>query len=184
MRIAGVIPTWLQTSGGETMTSTYRMTGVALTLATALSGVSVTQAAVDNQRVWDGFVTITSATAQCAAVPGAAIGNTHVSVYRPKIAAADPPSFLSLLGLRSAVTMQNTAEGIYPQFQGPSTYAAVAVTDRAKSLKYNGNTSFSIAPFTVVANTAAVTITGTIGSFFKTSGCTIGIEGAYARRPD
>lgn len=166
------------------MTEYLRASATILTIAALLGTSTVGRAAEDTQLVWEGFVTITDASPQCAAVGGAGAGSTHVSIYRPKIQTKDTNTYLSILHLRSATTLQNTDESFYPQMEGPTTYSGQAITGRAKSSKYNGTSSLGITPFPVKADTATVTITGTIDNYFSTKGCTIQINGVYVQRND
>jgi hypothetical protein len=85
--------------------------GISLALAT-LPG-----AALAAPSAWEGFATITASTPQCAGgtgtgagVDGTATGAMHVSIFRPKIAVTDSPTFLSFVFLRAALTLENASE--------------------------------------------------------------------------
>jgi hypothetical protein len=166
------------------MAEYLRVPTAILTIAALLGLSTAGHAAHDIQVVWEGFVTITDASPQCAAVAGTGAGSTHVSIYRPKIQTKDTNTYLSILQLRSATTLQNTDESFYPQMEGPTTYDGQAITGRAKNVKYNGTSSLAITPFPVKANTATVTIAGTIDNYLSTKGCTITISGVYVQRND
>jgi hypothetical protein len=119
--------------------------------------------AADNQTVWEGFLTVTSSTAQCAP-----IGGTSPTVFT-----------------RAAVTSCNLDETTVPQMAGTGNYKATAINSKAKPFTYNGTYNFTISPIPVVLSTPTVLISsGTLNNFFDTAGCTISFKGTYVKRID
>ena len=106
--------------------------------AGSLALVSIPGAALAAASVWDGFATVTAATTQCSAVSGAAPGDTHVSVFHPKIGSTGGPTFLSFVFLRGAVTQENTSEATVHQMNGSGNYPGFLVGDRATFSQYTG----------------------------------------------
>jgi hypothetical protein len=169
--------------------------GISLALAT-LPG-----AAVAAPSAWEGFATITAATPQCsgingtgtgAGVDGTATGAIHVSIFRPKIAITDSPTFLSFVFLRAALTLENASEATVPQMNGSGNYTGFGIGSRAGFGQYAGTYNLTVVPATITAATPAtisavtdaVAITGTITNFFNTTGCNVTFEGVYVQRID
>ena len=117
--------------------------------AGSLALVSIPGAALAAASVWDGFATVTAATTQCSAVSGAAPGDTHVSVFHPKIGSTGGPTFLSFVFLRGAVTQENTSEATVHQMNGSGNYPGFLVGDRATFSQYTG--TYKIPPSPVKA---------------------------------
>ena len=133
---------------------------------------------------WEGFATITASTPQCSGVGGTAPGSTHISIFRPKIASTDLPTYLSFLLTRAAFTHQNTSESTVHQMNGAGNYAGFEIGSRAAFAEYTGAYNLTLTPATVTAATPSVTIDGTITNFFNATGCTVTFEGAYVLRID
>jgi len=89
----------------EAKTLQARLAAVA---AGCLALASLPGSALAAANAWEGFATVTASTAQCSGVGGTAPGDTHVSIFRPKIATTDTPSFLSFIFVRGAFTQENT----------------------------------------------------------------------------
>lgn len=161
----------------------------AATLAAALSISSAAMnsalAAGDTQAAWEGYATNTASTAQCAGVGGTGVSDTHVSIFRPHILSTDTPTFLSIMHLRAALTLQNTSEATVHQMHGTGNYTGYGVNSRAKGFTYTGGTyTLTITPATIVASTPIVNITGTIKNVFNTAGCNVTFKGVYVKRID
>jgi hypothetical protein len=141
---------------------------------------------------WEGFATITAATPQCAGVDGTATGAIHVSIFRPKIASTDSPTFLSFVFLRDALTLENASEVTVHQMNGSGNYTGFAIGSRAGFGQYAGTYNLTVVPATITpttpatisALTDAVTITGTITNFFTATDCNVTFEGVYVQRID
>ena len=158
-------------------------------LAAIASGVSLALAAPPGVALaahitWEGYATVTASTPQCSGVGGTSPGDTHVSVFRPKIASTDPPTFLSFVFLRAAVTQENANESTVHQMNGSGNYTGFVINSRAGFAQYTGTYNLALSPATVIAATPSVTIDGTITNFLNTAGCTVTFEGAYVLRID
>jgi hypothetical protein len=145
-----------------------------LTISTALAAVAA----------WEGYATVIASTPQCSGVGGTAPGDTHVSIFRPKIASTDSPTFLSFVFLRAAVTQENTSESTVPQMNGSGNYTGFAIGSRAGFGQYTGTYNLTVTPAIVTASTPSVTIDGTITNFWNSTGCNVTFEGVYVERID
>jgi hypothetical protein len=182
----------------ETQTvSRSRLTTMAAGISLALA--TLPGAALAAPSAWEGFATITAATPQCsggtgtgAGLDGTATGAIHVSIFRPKIAGTDPPTFLSFVFLRAALTLENASEATVPQMNGSGNYTGFGIGSRAGFAQYAGTYHLTVVPATITAATPAtisaltdaVAITGTITNFFNTTGCNVTFEGVYVQRID
>jgi hypothetical protein len=135
-------------------------------------------------QAWEGYATVTASTAQCSGLAGTTLGDTQVSIFRPKIASTDLPTFLSFVFLRAAITQENTSESIVHQMNGSGNYTGFAIGSRARFAQYTGTYNLTITPATITAATPSVTIDGRITNFFNTTGCNVTFEGAYVQRID
>lgn len=160
-----------------------RLAAVA-TGAVSLALVLIPGAALAAASVWDGFATVTAATTQCSGVTGAAPGDTHVSVFRPKIGSTEGPTFLSFVFLRGAVTQENTSEATVHQMNGSGNYSAFEISSKAAFSQYTGTYSLTVTPATITAATPSVTIDGTIKNYLNVAGCNVTFVGSYAERLD
>jgi hypothetical protein len=161
----------------------FRLAAVA-TGAVSLALVSIPGAALAADSVWDGFATVTAATTQCSGVGGAAPGDTHVSVFRPKIVSGEGPTFLSFVFLRAAVTQENTSEATVHQMNGSGNYSGFKVSNTAGFSQYTGTYNLTVTPATITAATPSVTIDGTINNYLDVAGCNVTFLGSYAERLD
>jgi hypothetical protein len=161
--------------------------------AMAAGGVSLAVAylpgALAAPNAWEGYATVMASTTQCSGVGGTAPGDTHVSIFRPKIAASDSPTFLSFVFLRAAVTQENTSESTVHQMNGSGNYTGFLIGSRAGFAEYTGTYSLTIIPqpsipATVTVATTSVTINGRITNFFNTAGCNITFTAAYVKQID
>jgi len=169
----------------STQTKALRQTRLAAAAAgtVSLALVSLPGAALAAASVWDGFVTVAAATPQCSGVGGTVPGDTHVSVFRPKITSTEGPSFLSFVFLRAAVTHQNTSEATVPLMNGSGNYTAFLVGNHAAFSQYTGTYNLTVTPAIITAATPSVTIDGTINNYLNVSGCSVTFVGSYAERP-
>src|SRR5262249_3027781 len=91
-------------------------------LAAIASGVSLALATLPGfafaAPAWEGYATVSASTPQCSGVGGTSPGDTHVSMFRPKIASTDSPTFLSFVFLRAALTQENASESTVHQMNG------------------------------------------------------------------
>ncbi len=155
--------------------------GAASVALVVTSGVAL--AAGDTHLAWEGYATNTGSVG-CTGVGGTGTGDTHVSIYRPKLGATDPsPTFLSFMHLRAALTFQNTSAGI-PQMNGAGNYTGVGINSRAKSFSFTGTYKLTVSPNPVVSTTSVVNISGTINNYFNTAGCSVTFKGIYVKRID
>lgn len=150
----------------------------------ALALVTLPGVALAAPRSWEGFATVTASTSECSGVAGAAPGDTHVSIFRPKIASTDPPTFLSFVFLRAALTQENTSESTVHQMNGSGNYTGFAIGAYAGFGQYTGTYNLTVTPATVTAATPAVTVDGTIFNYFNAMGCNVTFEGTYVQRTD
>ena len=151
----------------------------------AVASVPGTAVALDTQAAWQGIATVTaSTTAQCAGVGGTTVTDAMVSVYRPKIASTDTPTYLSFSFLRATFTVENTSETTVHQMHGAGNDDILGVDGRAKFIDGTGTYSLTISPAAVVATTPVVTITGKVNNFFDVVGCDVTFTGVYAKRVD
>jgi hypothetical protein len=165
---------------------TWQSPRLATTAAGAISVAlaSLPGAVLAAASVWDGFATVTAATTKCSGVSGAAPGDTHVSVFRPKIASTEGPTFLSFVFLRGAVTHENTSEATVHQMNGLGNYSGFLVGSHAAFSQYTGTYDITLFPAVITAETPSVTINGTINNFLNVSGCDVSFVGTYAERFD
>jgi len=141
--------------------------------------------AADTQAAWEGFMTVTNNTPQCSGVGGTSVGSTNVSIYRPKIKGSDTNTFLTIMFTRAAIAFQNTSESTIHQMNGSGNYTGAAINSRGKAFSYAGTYSnFVVTPSTVAATTTNVTITGTIGKIWNTTGCDVTFKATYTKRID
>jgi hypothetical protein len=150
----------------------------------SLSLASLPGAALAAAGVWDGFATVFAATPQCSGVSGAAVGDTHVSVFHPLIGSTATPTHLSFVFLRGAVTQENTSETTVHQMNGSGNYSGFMVGSQAGFSQYTGTYKITLFPATITASTPSVTIDGTINNFLNTPGCHVTFVGTYAERLD
>lgn len=142
-------------------------------------------AATDKQLAWDGFLKVTKSTPQCAAagIGGVAVGNEHISVFRPKILAADTPTFISIVHPTAAVAFENTSEAKVPQMHGSGNYAGTGIGGQAKAFIFSGIYKFAISPAHVTATTTEIGIVGTLNNYFGAVGCSVSFDAFYAPQP-
>jgi hypothetical protein len=150
----------------------------------ALALVTLPGVALAKPSTWEGFATVTASTAQCSGVGGTAPGDTHVSIFRPKIASTESPTFLSFVFLRSALTQENASESTVHQMNGSGNYTGFSIGPRANFTQYTGTYNLTVTPATVTVATPTVTIDGTITNYFNTAGCNVTFEGTYVQRID
>ena len=142
-------------------------------------------AAADTQAAWEGFLTVTSSTAQCSGVGGTGVGSTNVSMYRPKIKSTDTNTFLSLIQTRAAIAFQNSSETTIKQMNGSGNYGGSGINGRGKAFSYTATYSnFKVTPSPVTASTTNVMITGTINNMWSVTGCNVTFKSTYTKRID
>jgi hypothetical protein len=154
-------------------------TAMGAVVSGAIVSLPGTPRAADTQAAWQGFAITTANTAACAGVGGSNVGDTYVSIYRPKINPSDTATFLSFIRLRSALALQNTSEATIHQMNGSGKYSGDAIDKRAKSFTYASTYSFTVAPHPVTSTTGIVKITGTFNDYYGNAGCNLTIEGTY-----
>jgi hypothetical protein len=160
-------------------------------LAAAVFGcASGTAVAADTQAAWEGFMQITGITGvpgACAGVGGAAVGDIHVSIYRPHILSTDTPTFLSVVFLRAAFTLENGSEITNPQMRGSGADTTRIIDGRGaagavKGLAYSNIIVAPIPPaLSVSESTTNITVTGTIDSYFNAPGCNVTFKAEYVK---
>ncbi len=154
-----------------------------------IPGTSLPGAALAAATVWEGYATITASTPPCSGIGGTAPGDTHVSIFRPKLCALcigppDTPTYLSFVFLRAALTQENTSESTVHQMNGSGNYSGFLVGSHALFSQYTGAYNLTLTPVTITAATPSVIIDGTITNFLNTTGCNVSFEGAYVQRID
>ena len=157
---------------------------LAAVAAGCLALASLPGSALAAANAWEGFATVTASTAQCSGVGGTAPGDTHVSIFRPKIATTDTPSFLSFIFVRGAFTQENTSETTVHQMNGSGNYTGFAIGPRAAFAQYTGTYNLTLTPAIITAATPSVIIDGTLTNFYNVTGCNVTFEGAYVHRID
>ena len=149
-----------------------------------LALVSPSGSALAAPEAWEGYATVMSSTPQCAGVEGTTQGSTHVSIFRPKIANTNSPSFLSFVFLRAALTHRNASKSTVHQMNGSGNYTGFSIGPRAGFAQYTGTYKLTLTPATIIPTTASVTILDMITNFFNTTGCNVSFEGTYVQRID
>jgi len=141
--------------------------------------------AADTQPAWQGFMSVTANTAACAGVGGTAVGDTNVSIYRPKIVAADTVTSISVIYTRGAIAIVNASEATNAQMRGSGNYTGEAINGRAKVFSYSSTySSIVTTPATIAATTQYVTLTGVLNNVWNTAGCNITFKAMYGKRID
>jgi hypothetical protein len=155
-------------------------------LATAVFGCSPASA-LDTQAAWEGFMVNTGATSACAGVGGSAVGDTHVSVYRPHILTNDTPTFLSAVFLRAAFTLENASDITNPQMRGSGGDTTWIIDGRGAAGAFKGNSYANIIvtptppALSVSESTTSIIITGTINGYFNVFGCNVTFKAEYIK---
>jgi hypothetical protein len=162
----------------------------AVAAMTATLGAASAQEVANNPLiVWHGAATLTNvpATAACTNV-GFAIGDTALSVFRPRLNPEEPSSAISMSFGRSAMAFfrQTAGSTSSDQMHGNSAYSSPWFSGRATSTQggNTGNITLTLSPSSVLATTNVVTIVGSITNFAGKPGCTVQFKGSYYRRPN
>jgi hypothetical protein len=152
-----------------------------------LMGIAgVAQAANSPLIVWNGAITITSLSAQCASL-GFDVGQLVPAVYRPRLVADEPSTSLALFTTRSAQVYFRTSGN--DQMVGKGNYGAHLISPRATFIpnsntsSYTGAYNFKVKPGVITDTTGDITIVGQLTNFFNASGCTMKFLGAFQPRP-
>jgi hypothetical protein len=156
-------------------------------LATAVFGcASGAAVAADTQAAWVGFMQNTppaASTTACVGVGGTAVGDIHVSIYRPHILTTDTPTFLAVVFLRGAFTLQNFSETANPQMNGSGADIATIIDGRGKAVTPPPKDTYSgivVTPNPISPGyTGPIIITGRIDSYFNVSGCNVTFKATY-----
>jgi hypothetical protein len=177
MKISSALLAIIALLGGQILLGAAAMT---LTTGTAL--------AVANNPliVWQGGVTVTSASTVCAdAADGLKIGKFASSMFRPRLDPAEPASAITMLFNRAAVIFARTSGG-GDQMHGNGNYIGSGMSDRAEGAggSFTGTYSFTINPSAITAATTSVIIAGTINDFAGIASCTVKFRASYQRRPN
>ncbi|WP_454915712.1 hypothetical protein [Xanthobacter sediminis] len=157
----------------------YSLAAVAATAGPALAD--------DTQAAWQGFLTITSSSSGCKGMGGTAVGDVHVSIYRPHIASSNVPAgtTLAIIGIRWAQAFINANEAKTPFMNGSGSASVNAINARGKPFSYTATyASIVTTPKTIATNTATVAIKGTLKNFWNTSSCSVGFTASYIKRTD
>jgi hypothetical protein len=156
-------------------------TGLGLALLTGTTLVA--QAANSPLMVWQGSITVTSATAQCSTA-GIGEGDLLTSVYRPRLQPDEPNSALTVITGRSAqVFFRSTGND---QMRGKGNFSAFAIGSRGTLTSgFDGAYNFTVKPpaGAVTETTKAINISGSLTNYFNVAGCTVKFVGAYEKRP-
>jgi hypothetical protein len=162
----------------------------ALTLAfiPAASAVAQQEAAHNPLIVWQGSATITSLTGASCSQAGFTVGDLLHSIYRPNFDPAEPPTAVTLVYSRGALSFFRKSGNAQMRNAGAYTGAFIGgrATQRPSGSKgpTTGNYNLTIAPNSINANTTSnVDIDGTFTNFFGFTGCTLGFKASYQRRP-
>ena len=150
------------------------------------SGIAMAQSG-DDPAIWQGGMTITALTAECAGggLDGLGVGDLGAAVYRPRFGSTGPnakPSALQFVWGRAAVNYAR-ASG---QFKGNSAYSATKLGARAGVVPFSGNLqNFVQNPQTVDANTGNIDLSGKITNFQdKGATCTATVSVNLSKRPE
>jgi hypothetical protein len=158
-----------------------------LAVCTSLALLSMERpaAAADTQLAWSGFMRVTKSTSQCvtAGGGGVAVGDKHVTVFRPKIRNTDTPTFISILHALSALTLENKSETTRHQMHGTGNYAGTQISGKAKVVTFSGTYTFTISPLSITAATGEIGIVGTINGYSNVAGCSVSFDAFYSPEP-
>jgi hypothetical protein len=155
-------------------------------LTIGMLGLAPTGAGAANEPliVWQGAATITAVNKTCRSNIGHGVGDTALSVFRPRLVADEPPSALTMIFGRSAYTFfrQTGPE----QMDGAGTWSGPLITGRATTVPggASGNYNFNVSPNVVTETTKFINITGTLTNFAGVAGCTAKFTGGYSQRPN
>jgi hypothetical protein len=149
----------------------------ALFATAAFACASGAAIAADTQAAWEGVMENTGSSG-CGGVGGAALGDTHVSVYRPHVNPTDTATYLAIVFTRAEFTLKNNSETI-AQMNGNGTYTATVIDGRGEPGTYSGSFSIAVTPFPVKDTTPVVTVKGTIHNYFNVSACTVTFTATY-----
>jgi hypothetical protein len=155
----------------------------ALFATAAFACASGAAGAPDTQAAWEGFM-VNTGSLGCSGVGGTAVGDTHVSVYRPHIPLVDTSlTFLSVVFLRAAFTLENVSETANPQMTGSGADTTWVIDGRGAAGAFKGNaySTFVVKPTPVSLSTTNITITGTIHSYFNVPGCIVTFSAEYVK---
>jgi len=164
--------------------SFFRAAFLAAAVFGCASGAAV---AADTQAAWEGFMQNIANTPACAGIGGTAVGDVHVSVYRPHILPADTPTYLSVVFLRATFSLENGSEITNPQMRGSGTDTTWIIDGRGaagafKDLAYVNITVTPTPPAPSVSeSTTSITITGTIDSYFNVLNCNVSFKAEYVK---
>lgn len=162
-------------------TGAIAASGVVLALGCASSSAF----ALDTQPSWQGIATTTaSTTAQCDGAYGSTVGETEVSVFRPKIKSTDTNTYLSFVFLRAAETLENRSELTVHQMHGAGSLEGYGVSSKGEFYEFTGTYSLTISPAEITASTPVITISGKIANLGNNPGCIVTFTGVYGKRVD
>jgi hypothetical protein len=151
-------------------------------LAAGVAVTSVAQAA--EPLVWQGEEFVTNVTPACTTNGDSAIGDFHLVVYRPFIAASADnlnPDGLLLVGSRFAVHLLAT----HTSLRGTASATETALGSHGGVSSDPTTVDLKITPAAITAKTTSVQITGKINNFFnEPPGCTITINASLLPRVD
>jgi hypothetical protein len=150
-------------------------------LAAAVFGcASGAAGAADTQAAWEGIMENTAAPG-CTGVGGAAVGDNHVSIYRPHINPTDTATYLAIVFTRAEFTLQNFSETANFQMNGNGKYTATVIDGRGEPGTYSGTFSGIVVTPKPISKgyTGPVTIIGTIDNYFNVSGCDVTFKATY-----
>lgn len=160
-----------------------------LLLASVPAGAAIAQeAAHDPLITWTGSAVITKMQGASCADTGFNVGSIFHSVYRPNLDPAEPPTAVTLVHQRSAVSFFRSSGNAF--MNGAGNYTGSFIGGRA-TIRPNSNAGavtgaykLKVIPGTfTAATTTNVDISGTFTNFFGHTGCTITFNASYQRRP-
>ena len=149
-----------------------KLASVAATLA-AFSIVGQAQA-LDATNTWRGSVIVTSETAACNKPGMPSVGQTLLTVFRPKFSDTDPPDGI-------LISFNNGALLITPLAPPPSGgYDGDLLNGLATYQHYTGGTfTVAVKPANITPTTPQITVSGKFTKFRNTAGCTVGFKGSF-----
>jgi hypothetical protein len=130
--------------------------------------------ALDATNTWRGSVIVTNETAACNKPGMPSVGQTLLTVFRPKMANTDPPDGI-------LVSFNNGALLITPLAPPPSgSYSADFLNGLATYQHYTGGTfAVAVKPTNITETTPQITVSGKFTKFRNVVGCTLSFKGSF-----
>ena len=147
--------------------------------AIGLTLCSSVASAQNQPNTWQGSMTIPVLGAGCTEEDGVRVGQITFAVYRPTIGGSGP-SRLQFIFNRTAANYEKASAG---QMHGSGNYNGTKLGSRAGVSEFAGAFNLTSSPAAVAANTANVTLSGTLTNFHDKPGCTLTFTAPMTKRP-